>query len=343
MDSTKEPSIEKKKDVARTLILSDPKIGLQPGSKFGSANFWFQKTFVENVNLFFKIIFIGPSKCGKTTLIRQYIEGAFDREYIPTFGMQNSIKNVEKSGKSVKLVLWDTPNYSKFQPQIEKNYETSDAIIFVYDQTDIQIIEEMQEIMVEIAERVKDKEIVMIALLNVKNSKYTVIQDTNLSREILEKYPITTMKVNAANRERVRGFYDELLDILCAKHEKIRENLLEKFYEENQQRDEDEDEEENENENQDKALELASLAKGRSNEEVNGVGSIELYKTDRTPKQRTQVGFVEVGEKTPQKEEPAVIMETELRIEGPKNRGKRAFLNPCCTTGTATTANCGIF
>src|SRR4051812_22171732 len=114
---------------AQTLILTSCKKGLQPGSKLGSAHIWFQKMLEDNLNIFFKILVIGPAKCGKTTIIKQYTDGIFEKDYNTTFGMHNYIKNVGKKGKTVKMTIWDTPNYAKFQAQIECNYETSDAIV----------------------------------------------------------------------------------------------------------------------------------------------------------------------------------------------------------------------
>jgi|JI9StandDraft_2_1071091.scaffolds.fasta_scaffold310336_2 small GTP-binding protein len=63
---------------------------------------------MEEGPLSFKIIVIGDSGTGKTSLIRKYIHGAFKDEYEVTVGVDFSSKTVTVDEQPVQLQIWDT-------------------------------------------------------------------------------------------------------------------------------------------------------------------------------------------------------------------------------------------
>jgi Rab family protein len=55
-----------------------------------------------------KIVFIGDSSVGKTTIIQQYITRQFVPMSQPTIGSMFFTKELEVNGKDFKLQIWDT-------------------------------------------------------------------------------------------------------------------------------------------------------------------------------------------------------------------------------------------
>ena len=191
-------------------------------TKVGITSLWSQRMLKDEQSLFFKITFIGPPNSGKSSIIRQYIYNTFEYEYTATLGMQNFNKTVEKREKPVKMTIWDTPDYSKYQPIVEHNCENSDAIVFVYQQNSAEI-EEIKEMISEIAELVRDKGKILVALQNVKSKQYKAAgtDQPEVPKDLFEKYSIKPMKINASVRDRVRNFFDQLLDLLMDQQEKL--------------------------------------------------------------------------------------------------------------------------
>ena len=68
-----------------------------------------------------KICLIGDFAVGKTSLIRQYVEGQFSDKYLTTVGVKISRKSLELScpGKSApvqfKLIIWDLEGRTQFE------------------------------------------------------------------------------------------------------------------------------------------------------------------------------------------------------------------------------------
>ncbi|CUS02209.2 Small GTP-binding protein [Candidatus Promineifilum breve] len=54
-----------------------------------------------------KVCLLGEFAVGKTSLIRQYVEGRFDEKYLTTVGTVVTRKVVEVRGYTVNLLIWD--------------------------------------------------------------------------------------------------------------------------------------------------------------------------------------------------------------------------------------------
>ena len=57
-----------------------------------------------------KVIFLGPSDVGKTSLLFRFTDGGFKDDLDPTYGAGFKTKNApyDEEGHTVKLHLWDT-------------------------------------------------------------------------------------------------------------------------------------------------------------------------------------------------------------------------------------------
>jgi small GTP-binding protein len=94
-----------------------------------------------------KIIVLGEPSVGKTSLMLKFTEKKFNELYIPTMGVQVSVKQVpvkqvnitkEKQvpGKIfVELNIWDIAGQQKFRKVRKIFYEGASAILLLYDVT----------------------------------------------------------------------------------------------------------------------------------------------------------------------------------------------------------------
>ena len=80
----------------------------------------------------FKITVIGNGGVGKTSLIRKYTKGSFQKEYIKTLGAQFSKYDEKIHGNAVKLFFWDIAGQSQFSFMRPTFYKGSKAAIIVF-------------------------------------------------------------------------------------------------------------------------------------------------------------------------------------------------------------------
>ena len=56
----------------------------------------------------FKLVFIGDQAVGKSSIITRFIKDQIDPTHNPTVGIDFVSKNINLSGTTVRLQLWDT-------------------------------------------------------------------------------------------------------------------------------------------------------------------------------------------------------------------------------------------
>ncbi|KAL2487321.1 Ras-related protein RABC2a [Abeliophyllum distichum] len=88
----------------------------------------------SNYDLSFKILLIGDSGVGKSSLLVSFISNAVDN-LNPTIGVDFKIKLLTVGGKKLKLTIWDTAGQERFRTLTSSYYRGAQGIILVYDVT----------------------------------------------------------------------------------------------------------------------------------------------------------------------------------------------------------------
>ncbi|MFX1274327.1 MAG: Rab family GTPase [Promethearchaeota archaeon] len=84
----------------------------------------------------FKITVIGNGAVGKTSLIKKYTQGSFQKDYIKTLGAQFSKYDEKIDGNNCKLFFWDIAGQREFDFMRPTFYKGSKAAIIVFSQED---------------------------------------------------------------------------------------------------------------------------------------------------------------------------------------------------------------
>ena len=83
----------------------------------------------------FKLILIGSSGVGKSSILQRYIQKLFNAEYTCTIGVDFFMKTINIRDKSIKLQLWDTAGTEKFKSITTGYYRGANAAFVVFDLT----------------------------------------------------------------------------------------------------------------------------------------------------------------------------------------------------------------
>jgi len=87
-------------------------------------------------DMLIKILVIGESGVGKSSLLSQYTENYHNPNHISTIGIDFKIKQIYRKNKEIKLQLWDTAGQERFRTITSSYYRGSHAIMLVYDVTE---------------------------------------------------------------------------------------------------------------------------------------------------------------------------------------------------------------
>ena len=83
----------------------------------------------------FKLVVLGDSGVGKTTLIHRYVDNEFRADFKATIGADFNSKTIRVDGQDVDLQIWDTAGEERFHSVGAAFYRGTDGCILVYDVT----------------------------------------------------------------------------------------------------------------------------------------------------------------------------------------------------------------
>ena len=84
-----------------------------------------------------KVVLIGESGVGKTSIISRYISNTFKSQLMSTPGANFVTKNVimEDENKSIKFEIWDTAGQERYRALAKVFYKNAAVCALVYDIT----------------------------------------------------------------------------------------------------------------------------------------------------------------------------------------------------------------
>lgn len=82
-----------------------------------------------------KVIILGDSGVGKTSLMNRYVNKKFSNQYKATIGADFVTKDVVVDDKLVTMQIWDTAGQERFQSLGVAFYRGADCCVLVYDVT----------------------------------------------------------------------------------------------------------------------------------------------------------------------------------------------------------------
>ena len=107
-----------------------------------------------------KLILVGPSGIGKTSLVSCFFKQKFENQTVPTVAPAFCSANIElASGKTIDLQIWDTAGQEQFQSISQMFYRDSQVAFVCFDASDPDIIEQWVE---RVRTHVQDCAIVLV-------------------------------------------------------------------------------------------------------------------------------------------------------------------------------------
>lgn len=98
---------------------------------------------------FLKVIILGDSGVGKTSLMNQYVHKRFSNQYKATIGADFLTKEVMVDDKLFILQIWDTAGQERFQSLGVAFYRGADSCVLVHDITDAKSFDNLESWMDE--------------------------------------------------------------------------------------------------------------------------------------------------------------------------------------------------
>ena len=100
----------------------------------------------EKCALACKVVLIGESGVGKTSIISRYIHNQFSAVLMSTTGASFATKTIylEEQKQSIKFEIWDTAGQERYRSLAKVFYKNASACILVYDITNKSSFEDIK-------------------------------------------------------------------------------------------------------------------------------------------------------------------------------------------------------
>ena len=127
-----------------------------------------------------KVVLLGESGVGKTSIIAQFTSGKFDPDCVTSLSAQFISKTVEfqNLGKAIKFDIWDTAGQEKYRALAKIFYKDAKVIFLVYDITDAKSFSELKSYWHGVVKANGDSDAI-IAIVANKNDLYDHAQVQN--------------------------------------------------------------------------------------------------------------------------------------------------------------------
>lgn len=119
----------------------------------------------QEFDFVFKIVIVGNSSVGKSSLLMRFADDVFHETFLPTIGVDFKIRTIEQGGSIVKLQMWDTAGQEKFKTIVSAYYKGAQGILLVFDVTDPQSFVDVKNWMNE-ADKFSNSEVVKVLVGN---------------------------------------------------------------------------------------------------------------------------------------------------------------------------------
>lgn len=163
---------------------------------------------METVNL--KILIIGDSGTGKSSLLLRFVNDTYDPELSATIGVDFKVKTVVLDGKRVKLSIWDTAGQERFRTLTPSYYRGAQGVILVYDVSSRQSFEGLDVWLNELDTYATKKDLIKMLVGN-KIDKTTREVSRSDGLQFARRNSMLFIEASAKTRDGVQEAFEELV------------------------------------------------------------------------------------------------------------------------------------
>ena len=162
----------------------------------------------------FKVLVIGESGSGKTSIITRYVDETFYESCHFTIGIDFKIKRVSFEDKEMKLQIWDTAGQERFRTITSAYYRGCHGIFVVYDVTNKDSFANVEKWVSEARKQApKDANIVLIGNKSDLESRREISYDVGY--QVASSLGVSSFfEVSAKTGSNIREAFDELIPLM---------------------------------------------------------------------------------------------------------------------------------
>ena len=175
----------------------------------------------QEYDFIFKLVLIGDSQIGKSSLLLRFVDHKWKEEYSPTIGVDFVRKfniiifqintTLDIKGKKVKLQIWDTSGQERFRIITTNYYKNCHGFLVVYDITDRESFKSLNYWLTLIKQHSNKNNLKLLIgnKCDLESKREVSFQE---GKEFAEQNGMTFIETSAKNDEKVSKAFEILVD-----------------------------------------------------------------------------------------------------------------------------------
>ena len=141
----------------------------------------------QDYEFIFKVLLIGNSNVGKSSLFLKFVDDIWNDTFVPTIGVDFKIKTFEIDTKKIKMQIWDTAGQERFKNIIASYYRGAHGILLLYDVTDKDSFKNLSNWLIEI-EKNSSKNVIKVLIGNKTDLEDKRVISKNQGKDFADTY-----------------------------------------------------------------------------------------------------------------------------------------------------------
>ena len=155
-----------------------------------------------------KLLFLGETGVGKTSLLIRYMDNKFEAG-VPTVGIDVRYKYITYDNKKIRLDIWDSAGQERFSGLTDSYIRGANGIIFVYDKTNKQSFDKLKMVLMNTKQNISN-EVEIMVVENKNDLEKKEITEKAVS-DFEKKYNVKIYSTSAKSGDGVEKMYMDLI------------------------------------------------------------------------------------------------------------------------------------
>jgi len=161
--------------------------------------------------IIFKIITLGDSGVGKTSIINQYITGNYIENTASTLGINYSYKKlIINKTQNILLKLIDTCGQEKYRALSKSYFKHADGVLYVFGLNDKESFDNIKEWMDCFNKECTIEDVPKVLVGNKCDLKMDEELDNNLIKQFAEENKIQYIETSAKDNKNINELFEEM-------------------------------------------------------------------------------------------------------------------------------------
>lgn len=176
-----------------------------------------------------KLLIIGESNVGKTSILQRFIDNSFEKSFSTTIGIDFRSKTIHVDKQEIELQIWDTAGQERFFSITKSYYRGSDGIFLTFDLTSEDSFKALPKWISEVKEKLDEK--VPIFLLGNKKDllddlEIDTLNTTKSIKKISKELQVPWYATSAKSGENIEEIFTDMARIILKNKQPVKKKKM---------------------------------------------------------------------------------------------------------------------